>query len=157
MSTAIFDFTHGYGITMTNVSEFTPQGLPDLLIKDIPPQSRHADLVVKRPEIYYGELTRTPAVVNSREKEFDYPKGEGNVYIRFSGTGGVQLTNLWRKLLYGWKFDGLRLFLSGYPTASSRKRTPETRCLKRLVYRNVPPPRGRQEREIDLRAPNSST
>ena len=35
-----FKYTHGYGITMTNVSEFTSQGLPDLLIQDIPPKSR---------------------------------------------------------------------------------------------------------------------
>jgi uncharacterized membrane protein (UPF0182 family) len=115
-----FKYTHGYGITMTNVSEFTPQGLPDLLIRDIPPQSRHPDIAVERPEIYYGELTRTPVVVNTREQEFDYPQGEENAYIRYSGNGGVPLQNLWRKFLYGWMFDGMRLFLSEYPTAESR-------------------------------------
>jgi len=31
-----FKYTHGYGITLTNVSEFTPQGLPNLLIKIFP-------------------------------------------------------------------------------------------------------------------------
>jgi uncharacterized membrane protein (UPF0182 family) len=115
-----FKYTHGYGITMTNVSEFTPQGLPDLLIQDIPPKSRYPTLTVERPQIYYGELTRTPAVVNSEEAEFDYPRGEENAYIRYPGRGGVQLENIWRKFLYGWMFDGLRLFLSGYPTADSR-------------------------------------
>jgi uncharacterized membrane protein (UPF0182 family) len=115
-----FKYTHGYGITMTNVSEFTPQGLPDLLIRDIPPKSRQPEIVVERPEIYYGELTRTPAVVNTREAEFDYPKGDENATIRYLGEGGVVLKNLWRKILYGWKFDGLRLFLSKYPTEQSR-------------------------------------
>jgi uncharacterized membrane protein (UPF0182 family) len=115
-----FKYTHGYGITMTNVSEFTPQGLPDLLIRDIPPKSRHPDIEVKRPEIYYGELTRTPVVVNTREAEFDYPQGDKNATIRYPGQGGVALENLWRKLIYGWKFDGLQLLLSGYPTAQSR-------------------------------------
>ena len=115
-----FKYTHGYGITMTNVSEFTPQGLPDLLIRDIPPKSRYPAIAVERPELYYGELTRTPAVVNTREAEFDYPRGEENAYVRYSGSGGVVLENLWRKFLYGWMFDGLRLFLSEYPTAESR-------------------------------------
>jgi uncharacterized membrane protein (UPF0182 family) len=115
-----FKYTHGYGITMTNVSDFTAQGLPDLLIRDIPPKSRHPEITVKRPEMYYGELTRTPVVVNSREEEFDYPRGEENAYIRYPGQGGVALRNLWRKFLYGWMFDGLRLFLSGYPTTESR-------------------------------------
>ncbi|MGB5986322.1 MAG: UPF0182 family protein, partial [Desulfobacterales bacterium] len=115
-----FKYTHGYGITMTNVSEFTPQGLPEMLIRDIPPKSSHPGLAVEQPQIYYGELTRTPAVVNTREMEFDYPRGEENAYIRYPGQGGVALENLWRKFLFGWKFDGLRLFLSEYPTSASR-------------------------------------
>jgi len=115
-----FKYTHGYGITMTNVSEFTPEGLPDLLIKDIPPKSRFESLKVDRPEIYYGELTDTHVIVNSSEEEFDYPRGEQNAYTRYSGKGGVQLTSLWRKFLFGWKFDGTTLFLSGYPTQESR-------------------------------------
>ncbi len=115
-----FKYTHGYGITMTNVSQFTPQGLPDLLIRDIPPKYRSPDIAVERPELYYGELTRTPVVVNSREPEFDYPQGDANATIQYPGQGGVALENIWRKVLYGWKFDGLRLLLSGYPTAQSR-------------------------------------
>lgn len=115
-----FKYTHGYGITMTNVSDFTPQGLPILLIRDIPPKSDYDELKVKQPEIYYGELTRTPVFVNTREAEFDYPQGEGNAYIRYSGNGGVPMKNLWRKFLFSWKFDGMRLLLSGYPTAESR-------------------------------------
>ncbi|MEJ2058496.1 MAG: UPF0182 family protein, partial [Desulfofustis sp.] len=66
------------------------------------------------------ELTDTAVLVNTREEEFDYPKGEGNAYVRYAGEGGVLLKNLWRKFLYGWKFDGMRLFLSGYPTEESR-------------------------------------
>jgi hypothetical protein len=115
-----FKYTHGYGITLTAVHEFTPEGLPDLLIKDIPPKHRFDKLAVQRPEIYYGELTRTPVIVNSAEKEFDYPKGEKNMYAHYKGSGGVQLKNLWRKFIYGWKVDGTRLFLSQYPTEDSR-------------------------------------
>ncbi|NBB75750.1 MAG: UPF0182 family protein, partial [Bacteroidetes bacterium] len=64
--------------------------------------------------------TRDPALVNSREKEFDYPRGEGNAYVRYQGDGGVVIGNLWRKFLYGWKYDGMQLFLSGYPKEDSR-------------------------------------
>jgi len=59
-------------------------------------------------------------VVNTDEEEFDYPSGEKNIYIHYPGKGGVQLSNIWRKFLYGWKFDGTRFFLSGYPTSESR-------------------------------------
>jgi uncharacterized membrane protein (UPF0182 family) len=115
-----FKYTHGYGLTMATVSDFTPEGLPNLLIKDLPPKAQFPELQVTRPEIYYGELTREPVVVNSEEEEFDYPSGENNVYIRYPGKGGVQISNLWRKFLYGWKFDGTRFLLSSYPNSQSR-------------------------------------
>ncbi len=115
-----FKYTHGYGITLTTVSDFTAQGLPHLLIKDIPPVSEYPELEVKQPQIYYGELTDSYVVVNTAEKEFDYPSGEDNVYIDYPGKGGVQLSNIWRKFLFGWKFDGTKFFFSSYPTSKSR-------------------------------------
>ena len=115
-----FQYTHGYGITMATVNEFTQQGLPHLLIKDIPPVSEYPSLDVNQPQIYYGELTHTPVVVNSKEKEFDYPSGDDNVYMRYTGKGGVQISNIWRKFLFGWKFDGTKFLFSDYPTDSSR-------------------------------------
>jgi uncharacterized protein len=115
-----FQYTHGYGITMAGVSEFTPEGLPHLLIKDIPPVSETKSLEVKQPQIYFGELTNSPIVVNSKAKEFDYPSGEDNMYTQYSGKGGVELSNFWRKFLYGWKFDGTNFLFSDYPTEKSR-------------------------------------
>ena len=115
-----FKYTHGYGIVMNNVSEFTEEGQPEFLIKDIPPRSSHPDLEVQRPEIYYGERTDTHVVVNTEVSEFDYPKGEQNAYTRYKGDGGVAMGSLWRKFLYGWKFDGTTLFFSGYPRKGSR-------------------------------------
>lgn len=115
-----FKYTHGYGLTLAAVSDFTPDGLPNLLVKDIPPKTSDPALEVKRPEIYYGELSTDAVVVNTTEKEFDHPSGEKNVYARYSGKGGVRLKNLWRKFVFGWKFDGTRFFLSTYPTPDSR-------------------------------------
>lgn len=115
-----FKYTHGYGLTLATVSDFTREGLPNLLVKDIPPKSVHPKLEVTRPQIYYGELTHDPVVVNSDEEEFDYPSGEKNAYIHYPGSGGVLMNNLWRKFLFGWKFDGTRFLLSGYPNENSR-------------------------------------
>lgn len=115
-----FKYTHGYGITLTTVNEFTRQGLPNLLIKNIPPVSVYEELEVKRPEIYYGELTNSHVIVNSEETEFDYPQGEENVYVRYQGSGGVLINNFWRKFIYGYRFDGTRLLFSSYPTDESR-------------------------------------
>ena len=62
-----FKYTHGYGYTLAPVSDFTPEGLPNLLVKDIPPVAAAEELAVHRPEIYYGELTTEPVVVNTTE------------------------------------------------------------------------------------------
>ena len=115
-----FKYTHGYGLTLATVSEFTPQGLPELLVRDIPPRSESEELAVEVPQIYYGELTDTPAVVNTSEPEFDHPSGDRNVTNHYQGTGGVQLSNLWRKFVIGWMFDGTRLLVSSYPHGESR-------------------------------------
>lgn len=115
-----FIYTHGFGLTMANVNSFSRQGLPNLLIRDIPPRSAHPSLEVQQPRIYYGELTNNHVVVNTRQREFDYPSGEENVYNNYDGTGGVPLSNIWRKFVYGYKFDGTKLFVSSYPTRESR-------------------------------------
>jgi uncharacterized membrane protein (UPF0182 family) len=117
-----FKYTHGYGLTLATVRDFTPDGLPNLLVKDIPPRAEAAELRVERPQIYYGELTGDPAVVNSREAEFDHPSGDENVTTVYAGSGGVRLENLWRKFVLGWRFDGTQFFFSAYMT-------PETRVL----------------------------
>lgn len=115
-----FIYTHGYGIVLTPVNKFTPDGLPDLLIKDIPPVSAYPELKVTQPAIYYGELTDTYVVTNSKEEEFDYPGGENNIYNFYSGPGGVQLSNFWRKLIYGWKIGGTQFLLTSYTTKETR-------------------------------------
>ncbi len=115
-----FKYTHGYGLTMAPVNEFTSGGLPRLLVKDLPPVAEFPGGEVREAAIYYGELSDNYAVVNTEEREFDYPKGEDNQYVRYSGTGGVQLKNGWRKFLYGWKFGGTKLLLSSYPNTESR-------------------------------------
>jgi uncharacterized protein len=115
-----FIYTHGYGAVLTPVNKFTPDGLPDLLIKDIPPVSAYPELKITQPAIYYGELTDSYVVTNSKEQEFDYPGGENNIYNSYNGKGGVRLSNFWRKLLYGWKIGGTQFLLTGYTTPETR-------------------------------------
>ncbi|MBW3599916.1 MAG: UPF0182 family protein, partial [Planctomycetes bacterium] len=49
-----------------------------------------------------------------------YPRGDHNVYVHYDGAGGVPLGSLWRKFVFGWRYGGARLVLSGYPTSESR-------------------------------------
>lgn len=116
----VFKYTHGYGLALSTVSDFTEEGLPNLLVKNIPPESKYEELNVQQPQIYYGELTNSYVITNSTEQEFDYPRGEANEYNRYDGTGGVQLSNFLRKLIYAYKMGDIKLLLSSYPTSESR-------------------------------------
>jgi uncharacterized protein len=92
-------YTHGYGVTMNYVNGFTPEGLPQLLLRDMPVQSATAALRVTRPEIYFGEMTDTDVYVNTRQQEFNYPQGQTNSLTSYEGSGGIVLGGSLRRLL----------------------------------------------------------
>ncbi len=113
-------FTHGFGLTLSPVNEVTPEGLPVLFLKDLPPSSSVESLVVNRPEIYYGELASDWVVVNTRAKEFNYPSGEENVFANYTGEGGVKIKSIFRKALFALRFGSLKILLSNDITQDSR-------------------------------------
>ncbi len=112
-------YTHGYGLCMGPVNESTPDGLPVLFVKDIPPTSS-ISLKVKRPEIYYGQLSNNYCLVGTSAKEFDYPSGQDNVYKQYEGSGGIPVGSLWRRLLFAMRYGDIDILLSGYMQPQSR-------------------------------------
>src|SRR5205814_5230932 len=82
-------YTHGYGVTMNPVNGFTPEGLPELVLSNMPIQSTLPSLKVTRPEIYFGELTNNDVYVRTRQKEFNYPQSETNNETSYEGSGGM--------------------------------------------------------------------
>jgi len=116
----VLTFTHGYGLTLGPVNQVTPEGLPVLLIKDIPPVSAPEAPAVKRPEIYFGELSSEYVIVNTKAKEFDYPSGEENVYNRYSGSRGVRIDSMLKKTIFAEYFGSMKILLSNDVTADSR-------------------------------------
>jgi len=92
-------YTHGYGVTMNPVNGFTPEGLPILLLSNMPVQSTVPGLKITRPEIYFGELTNTDVYVKTRQQEFDYPQGQNNTLTSYQGTGGIVMGGFARRLL----------------------------------------------------------
>ena len=117
-------FTHGYGVALSPVNEVTAQGLPNLLVKDIPPVG---DFNIERPQIYFGEKTNDYVIVNTKTEEFDFPMGDENVYGQYQGKDGVSLDSFIRRLVYAWQFSDLNILISG-------ELTPESRV---LYYQNI--------------------
>ena len=104
-------FTHGNGVALGPVSRITREGLPEFIIKDIPPIS-NSTIKITTPEIYFGELTGDYAIVNTKIPEFSYPTSEGNVYTSYKGSGGVPLDSLLRRAAFASAFRTTKILLS---------------------------------------------
>jgi uncharacterized membrane protein (UPF0182 family) len=115
-------YTHGYGDVAAPVNKFTHEGLPEYYIKDIPPVASYPELRIDQPRIYFGEETFNHVYVNTKLKEFDYPKGDTNAQNTYSGKAGVKIDSFLKKLVIAIRFDGLRLF-------TTQELTPESRIL----------------------------
>ena len=125
-------YTHGFGIAMSPVNEFTTEGRPEFFAKDIPAdgviavqaedQSTPPETVINNPRIYYGELTTDYVVVNSNTEELDY-QAEGSQDVRnnrYDGAGGVKVGSFINRLAFAWQFGDLNLFISGEINNNSR-------------------------------------
>ncbi len=119
-------YTHGYGATLSRVDKVTSSGQPDVLIGNIPPESEVDEIEITRPEIYFGELSNEYIVVNTDEKEFDYPDGDSNKYTTYEGKAGIKL-NLFNRVLFSIKEGSLKLLVSSNIDSDS----------KIIIYRNV--------------------
>lgn len=110
-------YTHGYGAVLSPVNEFTPDGLPDLLLKDIPPVGTPP---ITRPEIYYGEETSDYIFVKTKDQEFDYPKGQDNAFTTYAGSGGVPIGSFGDRLMFALRFADANILLTDALTPDSR-------------------------------------
>ena len=112
-------FTHGYGAVVAQVNETTAEGLPVLLTRDIPPVGDDVPITEDGARIYFGELTDHYIIVKTKEKEFDYPSGEGTVETVYEPDRGIELSNLLRRFALAWQLGDRNLLISGRITSES--------------------------------------
>jgi uncharacterized membrane protein (UPF0182 family) len=112
-------YTHGYGLVMSLAAEKTEDGRPRFLVRDVPPQTP-PDLAVRRPELYFGEEMEGYRIVNSGVAEFDYPKGDDNVYSHYRGAGGIALDAGWKRALLAAYLRDANVLISSYVNDASR-------------------------------------
>jgi hypothetical protein len=112
-------FTHGNGVVMSPVTRKTGEGLPIFYLQNIPPVATGGPPVTQ-PRIYFGEETNDYVIVKGSTPEFDYPNGADNVYAAYTGSGGVAVGGLPRRLLFAWYFEDLNILISSYVAGDSR-------------------------------------
>ena len=120
-------FTHGFGITMVPVNEVDSQGLPRLIIRDLPPVASAGAPDVTEPRVYFGERPNDWVVVGARQAEFDFPigtgdgtEGESQETFNWTGTTGIRLDSILSQLLFAARFRDLNLLISDQVTSSSQ-------------------------------------
>lgn len=112
-------YTHGYGAVVSPVNRVSGQGLPDFVVKDIPP-SGAGSLKITRPAIYYGELTTNYVVASTGLREFDYPVGDENAMTTYTGKGGVAVGGPVRRAAFALRLSAPQLLFSSYVKPTSK-------------------------------------
>ena len=105
-------YTHGYGMAGSPVNAVVGEGLPDYVVGDIPPTGQ---LQVTQPAVYFGEVTTSYALAPNTNREFDYPRGNQDVFTSYTGTHGVPMTGV-NRALWSLKLGDFNLLVSGQVT-----------------------------------------
>ena len=138
-----FVYTHGYGFTLSPVNQVNEEsGLPEYFVKDIGTPTEQGTLrtsselirdsiPIGNPRIYYGELTNTYVMTNTKVQELDFPSGQGNAYNTYDGTGGINIGSFGQRLLFAQYLKDWRMLFA-------RNLTQDTRILlRREIKRRV--------------------
>jgi uncharacterized protein len=115
-----FIYTHGYGLVVAEAARITRDGLPMLLVQNAPPEVKSDTFRLTRPELYYGEVTHEPVFVRTRQAEFNYPSGAGNVETRYEGKGGFSISGWPMRLAAALSTGDWNILLTGYLGGESR-------------------------------------
>jgi uncharacterized membrane protein (UPF0182 family) len=116
-------YTHGYGMVAVQVNTADQGGQPDFIVKGFNPEN--AAIQVDEPRIYFGEPPPNApefVVANSAQGEYDSPAlgGETTSLFNYKGTGGVELSDIGRRLAFAVRFRDINLLISGNVKGDSR-------------------------------------
>ena len=113
-------YTHGYGLALAEASRITPEGLPQLLIRNAPVEVSAPGMKLTRPEIYYGESSQDPVFVRTTQPEFNYPSGSEDVSTKYEGRGGFLISSMPLRIAAAWAMGDWNIVLSDALTSESR-------------------------------------
>jgi hypothetical protein len=105
-------YTHGYGVVAapTNASD---GGNPAFLVSGIP-VPEDAPIPLSQPGLYFGERQPGYALVDAKQREFDYPReGRTDATTRYEGKDGVELDNPIRRAAFALRFGDINPLISG--------------------------------------------
>ena len=116
-------YTHGYGHVAVQVNRTASGGQPDFIVSGF--NQENAPIAATQPRIYFGEPPpNSPefVVVNSKQGEYDAPSltDKATELFNYDGPGGVQLSDMARRLAFAVRFRDINLLISGNIKSDSR-------------------------------------
>lgn len=103
-------YTHGYAGVMTPAAQKGGQPI-EWYLRDL---NLHSDigLTIKNPDIYYGMEDYNYAIVPNELNIVDISGTDSRAAKNYSGSGGVPITSLFRKLLFAVYYEDEKIFFS---------------------------------------------
>ena len=114
-------FTHGYGMIVSPSNQTTSNGDPVFGVQGVPPFSTKGLPKITQPSVYFGLNEPGYVVANTKQPEIDYqtPTG-GNQETHYKGDGGVQLSSLFKRVMFAFRFGDINMLISDQLTDQSR-------------------------------------
>jgi uncharacterized membrane protein (UPF0182 family) len=123
-------FTHGYGVVMSNADAAAGDGRPEYLFSDMPVKvfpdlsSAGEEVTLTVPQIYYGDRPQASAsyaIVNTTQPEFDFPKsGDLEATVSYRGSGGIPAGGILKKAAFAMRFGDVNPLISRQITSESK-------------------------------------
>jgi uncharacterized membrane protein (UPF0182 family) len=106
-------YTHGYASVVAPVGEVSGQGLPVLIVSNIPPNGT-GQFAITRPEIYFGAADSGWIILNTEQDEFTGIDSTNDV-TRYQGTpaGGIELGGIFKRIVLGSYLGDRNTVISG--------------------------------------------
>jgi len=116
-------YTHGYGHVAVQVNRTASGGQPDFIVSGF--NQKNAPIAATQSRVYFGEPPPSSpefVVVNSKQGEYDAPSltRPASELFNYDGPGGVQLSDMARRLAFAVRFRDINLLISGNIKSDSR-------------------------------------
>jgi uncharacterized membrane protein (UPF0182 family) len=106
-------YTHGYAAVVAPVGEVSGQGLPAMIVSNIPPNGT-GEFEITRPEIYFGAAPSGWIILNTDQDEFTGIDSTNDV-TRYEGmpAGGIELGGIFKRIVLGSYLGDRNTVISG--------------------------------------------
>jgi hypothetical protein len=115
-------FTHGYGAVASPSGEAGTDGDPNFYLSDVPTTENGIELTGKGAEVYFGENLEEYVIVNANQAEFNFVREGrgGDAQTRYSGSDGIEVSNILRRAAFALRFGDPNPLISGQVNSESK-------------------------------------